>query len=280
MNAFDIAVNVGNKWQFYDVTNPAVPGGQLRWQEQGVYALIDSKNPEMVQTPMLSASQSAINRMGTLSISEDGTLEGKVRELLSGNFASMWRERNRYTNDEQREERLNEELKQRFADFTASGTKFTASPDASKPVSIVYHIVVRNFAQRTGKRLFVQPDYFSAGVGSRFSESTRYNHIYFEFPWSEVDNIRLKVPVGFELDHADAPSGVNMPPTCVYAVHIAMDKTNNQLIYDRHLTFGDKQMLMFDQKVYPALKKVFDTIHEADNHMLTLKTTETASANQ
>jgi hypothetical protein len=279
LNSFDIAVKAGDKWRFYDVANPALPGGQLRWQEQGVYALVtDGKHPEMIQTPILGAAENMERRLANLTLSEDGTLEGDIREMKFGNYASEWREQNRYTNDAEREQDLKDELKERFADFSLSKVKFTASADASKPVGIVYHVVVPNYTQRTGKRLFLRPDYFASGFGSFFTESTRHNNVYFQFPWSEFDTIELKLPAGFVLDHADAPAGVKAPPTCVYTVRIALDKANNRLQYERHLTFGDRDLLMFSKDVYPTLKKVFDTIHESDNHMLTLKAADIASA--
>lgn len=237
LNAVDAVVNVGGKWLFYDVTNPAVPGGQLRWQEQGVYALIeDDKHPEMVLTPMLAAAQNMKRRIAVLSLSEDGTLEGDVRVMRFGSYASEWREHNRDTNDAQREQELRNELKERFADFSLTNAGFHAPADAANPVGITYHIVIPHYAQRTGKRLFVQPDYFAAGYGSVFTESTRHNHIYFEFPWSEADTVQVKLPAGFELDHADAPGAIHVRPSCDYTVTITLDKTNRLLDYERRAT--------------------------------------------
>jgi hypothetical protein len=279
LNSFDAAVKVGGKWRFYDVANPALPGGQLRWQEQGVYALIDDdKQPEILLTPMLTAHENMKRRIAILSLSEDGTLEGDIRLIRFGSYASGWRERNRDTNEAQREQELRDELKERFADFSVTKAAFSASADASTPVGLTYHIVIPHYAQRTGKRLFVQPDYFAAGYGSLFPDSTRHNHIYFEFPWSEVDTVELKLPGGFELDHADAPAGIHAPPTCDYTVVIALDKANRLLRYERRLTFGDKDLLVIDRKGYPALKQLFDATHEGDNHVLTLKAAETSAA--
>jgi hypothetical protein len=137
--------------------------------------------------------------------------------------------------------------------------------------------VVRNYAPRTGKRLFVQPNYFSSGFGSRFPEGTRHNSVYFRYPWGELDSIDLTLPAGFELDHGDSPAPINIPPTVKYVVRIGFDKAHNLVQYRRQFIFGDKDMLFFEAKVYPNLKKVFDTIHEADNHMLTFKS-EAATA--
>jgi hypothetical protein len=279
LNSLDAVVNVGGKWKFYDVTNPALPGGQLRWEEQGVYALItDNKNPELVQTPMLTSKENSKNRVATFKISEDGVLEGDVREILFGNEASVWRERHRHTNQTQREDEIREDLKHRFADFDLSNIHVSASPDPAKPVGFTYHLVVRNYAQRTGKRLFVQPDFFASGYASRFPEATRYNDVYFEYPWSELDSVDLTIPAGFVLDHGDAPMGVNVPPNCTYSVKIGFDKAHNAIQYRRQFVFGTETLLLFDTKIYPALKKVFDTVHESDNHMLTFKAETPAAA--
>lgn len=273
LNAFDAAVKVGGSWKFYDVANQAVPGGTLRWQEQGVFALVlDPKEPEIVTTPMLTAQESSASRLATFKVSEEGVLEGDVRQILSGNQAIEWRERNRNTNDTQREEAIKDHLKQRFADFDVTNIEVTADPNPALPVGITYHLLVRTYAQRTGKRLFVQPSYFAFGLNSRFPEATRYNDVYFEYPWSESDSVDITLPPGFELDHGDAPAGVNIPATCVYSVQIGLDKAHNQIQYRRKLIFGDKTMVMFDVKNYPVLKQVFDRMHESDNHMLTFKT--------
>ena len=271
LNAFDIAVNVNGNWKFYDVTNPSVAPGQLRWQEQGVYALItDPKDPEMVITPMLTAQDTTKNRVATFKLAEDGVLEGDVREILFGNMAIGWREENRHTNDTQREEELRNELKRRFSDFDVSDVKFTANPDPSKPVGVHYHIVVRNYAQRTGKRLFVQPNYFMQGFVSRFPEASRHNNIYFPYPWGELDSVDITLPAGFQLDHGDAPGPINVA-NFKYVVKIGYDNVHGLIQYRRQFAFGGKDLLFFDTKAYPTMKALFDTMHDSDNHLLTFK---------
>jgi hypothetical protein len=261
------------------VANPALPGGQLRWQEQGVQALIaDGKHPEMVQTPMLSAAESQTQRVGTLSLQEDGTLEGDIREIRFGNAASEWRERNRFRNDAEREEELKDELKRRFADFSVSRIKFAVPPDVSIPVGLTYHVVVPGYAQRTGKRLIVRVNYFGSSFGSQLPQGTRHNHIYFDYPWSELDTVDLKIPAGFELDHADAPANITAPPTCTYVVRMSFTKSKNTLSYSRQLTFGDKGLLLFDKRSYPDMKTLFEGIHASDEHMVTLKAQDVASS--
>jgi hypothetical protein len=45
LNATIVAVTVGGEWKFYDVTDHAIPPGQLPWAMQGVNALITGPRP-------------------------------------------------------------------------------------------------------------------------------------------------------------------------------------------------------------------------------------------
>lgn len=278
LDSEDIAVKVNGSWKFYDVMDHSVPPGQLAWQEQGVFALIaDPKEPEFVQTPLLSSKNSALQRIGNFTLSLDGDLEGDIREIYSGNKAAEWRRRFGEANDAEREDALREDLKARFAEFELTDAKFHVPLEVDKGVSVVYRIKVQGYAQRTGKRLFLIPAFFEAGEGSRFTQETRQQSIYFDYPWSETDIIDLQVPEGYHLDHGDAPAEVAFLPIGTYKVSIAVTKTN-KLLYQRDLVFGSNQMLLFDARAYPVLKQVFDKVHAADGHMLTLKAATEASA--
>ena len=274
-----VAVNLNGAWRFYDVNTDALAAGQLRWQHQGVSALIDdSKEPEFVKTPILSAKQTQVQKLATLTLSEDGTLEGDVREILTGNKAMAWREEWAHANEAEREDALHEQMKQRFAQFELTNVKYTSLPDANKPVGWSYHIVVPGYAQRTGKRIFITPNFFSAGLAARFPSTERHQPIYFEYPWSESVMITLNLPAGFELDHPDFPGGYNFPPMGSYILHITGGK--QQISYNRLFTFGGEDFLALTADSYPALKTVFDKAHESDNKVLTLKASGQAGPGQ
>jgi hypothetical protein len=87
----------------------------------------------------------------------------------------------------------------------------------------------------------------------------------------------LQLPEGYQLDHGDAPAVVNLPPSVTYSVKMSITKTN-KLLYERRLTLGSNSVPVFEAKYYPTLKKIFDQIHEGDNHMLTLKSEAPVSA--
>jgi hypothetical protein len=45
--------------------------------------------------------------------------------------------------------------------------------DPSKPLVYQYKIRIPNYAQKTGKRLFLQPGFFEYGAAPMFSTATR-----------------------------------------------------------------------------------------------------------
>ena len=281
LNNADAAVSVDGKWKFYDVSDPWAPPGTLTWPEQGVYALLlDSKNSEWVQTPLLTSDDTKKQRIADLKLSADGDVEGDIRELYWGNEAIAWRIQHARQNDAEREEFIRERLKERFVDFEATNIKVTLSPNTRLPVGVSYHLHVKGYAQRTGKRIFLHPGFFTAGQRAYFTEATRNNVVYFDYPWSETDSVDIHLPVGFELDHPERPAPLNFPPVGKYVANISIVKADNTLLYRRGFVFGNSAVPEFDPKTYNTLKSVFDQVHTNDEHMITLKVADTQPAAQ
>jgi hypothetical protein len=131
---------------------------------------------------------------------------------------------------------------------------------------------IPGYAQRTGKRLFLQPGFFELGVKSLFSSGTRTHPIHFAYPWSEEDAVDIELPKGFALDNADLPAAVS-DPSNIGSLKISMnfDKTTNTLRYRRDFYFGKGGGILFPVEAYPGLKNLFDYFYKADSHIVTLR---------
>ncbi len=153
--------------------------------------------------------------------------------------------------------------------------------DPVKPFVYAFHIRVPGYAQRTGKRLFLQPAFFERGRGALFTSADRKNMVYFNYPWSEQDDVEFELPTGFALDNADAPAPFAAGAICKYDVALAVTKDRRQLVYRRKFFFGGGgNGLLFPATSYPQLKLLFDMLHKSDDHTITLKqgaATETTS---
>ena len=140
--------------------------------------------------------------------------------------------------------------------------------DPAKPFIYKYHIRVPAYAQRTGKRLFLQPAFFQRGLAAPFSASERKHQIYFHYSWMEKDLVTIGLPAGFVLDHAEQPMPFNAQNVAKYEVKIGVVGKGEALQLTRTFTFDG---LIFPVQSYTGLKQVFDALHDADNHTITLK---------
>jgi hypothetical protein len=236
----------------------------------------DPKDPVWVRTPITPAEQSSTARIAQFTLSPEGTLEGDVRVILGGHSALTWRARYGSQTPEERLDNFRRRTTARFSDAHLSNEKFTFPDDPAKGAGYTYHIVIPGFAQRTGKRLFFAPAVFESEARPIFSEAKREYPICFDYPWSEIDNIRIKLPDGYELDHAEQPPSFNFG-SGAYNLHIAVSSAH-EIVYQRSFSFGSNGMLIFGVDAYPQLKAIFDRIHESDTHMLTLKVQQAPSA--
>ena len=267
----NIAVKIDEEWQFFDPGLPYISKGMLRWQEEGVDALLVSDTPTWVKTPLTAADKSKEKHVADLRLDENGTLEGDVTVEFTGHLAVERKNFNGDDSPEQREENLKESVKSRLSSAELTNIVIENATDSSKPFVYKYHVRVPEYAQRTGKRLFFQPGYFQKGVSALFSAGTRTYPIYFHFPWSEEDKITITLPKGYALDNADRPAPVVAGAVCKHQINMGVTKDEKTLIYSRTFFFGGNDAVLFPVKTYEPLKQLFDAIHKADNHMITLK---------
>ncbi len=272
IQAYDIAVKVGDQWRFYDPASTYVPLGMLRWQEEAQDALLsDPKEPIWLRTPLSPPDKSKVKRSAKFTLSDDGTLEGDAEIEYYGHLAAYHKEWDDDDSPAQREETLRASVKKQMTTADVSAIKIENVTDPLKPFIYRYHVRVPGYAQRTGKRLFLQPEFFQHGLEPLFSGSERKYPVYFSYPWSEEDVVTIELPVGFSLDNADAPQPFSAIPVGDYKPSIGVTKDGRTMIYRRKFFFGGQDTIVFPVSSYARLKGYFDAIHQADNHTVTLK---------
>jgi hypothetical protein len=243
------------------------------WHEEDSYALlVGDKNSLWERTPLSDHSKSLTKRIGKFSLLEDGTLEGDVRVELNGHPAISYRLENYDESAGKLEENLKDEIKRSLSTAEISEIKIENLSDSSKPVIHQYKVRVPSYAQKTGKRLFIQPGFFEYGSEPLFSSSTRKYDIFFRYPWSENDTVDIKLPAGYDLDSAESP-GVTADPSKIGSLDIRMgfDKASNALVYERKFHFGGGGTVVFPVGSYTPLKNLFDMFQKSEAHTITLK---------
>jgi Domain of Unknown Function with PDB structure (DUF3857) len=268
-----IAVKVGKDWKFYNPGVSYLPYGKLVWYEEDVWALLVGENSNAWQkTPFTDEKTSVSLRNADAKITEDGTLEAKIRVEFSGQEALVYRLENYDKSVSKQEDDLKQEILNQIKTAEISNLAISNLSDTSKPIVYTYDLKVPNYAQKTGKRLFVQPGIFEFGNQPLFSAAERKYDVAFSYPWSEIDKIVIKLPEGFSLDNADAPSDIADPEKIgSLAIAMSIDKSKNILKYNRSFHFGRGGNLVFPVTAYKLVKNMFDEFHKANSHVITLK---------
>jgi hypothetical protein len=274
IRTYDIAVKVDGQWRFYDPASTYVPFGMLRWQEEGQQALLsDPKEPTFVVTPLSGPEKSLERRTGKFRLLEDGTLEGDVRIEYTGHLAATYKEANDEDTPAEQEETLKNRFKGRLGAVELTDIKVENARDPFKPFAYSFRVRVPGYAQRTGKRLFLQPAFFQKGLGPLFPTAGRRHAVYFHYAWSEEDSVEISLPEGFALDNADSPAPFTADTLSKYEPSAAITKDGRTLVYKRKFYFGrgGGQPMLYPVTSYPALKQYFDEVSKRDGHTIALK---------
>lgn len=281
LNGYNVAVLLDGQWRFFDPASKYVPFGMLRWQEEGEKTLIpDPKEAIWVQTPISEPQKSLMKRTAKLTLAEDGTLEGDVQIEFTGQLANEKKEEIDEDSQAKREESLTDEVKAQLSSAELTKVQIENVTDPMKPLIHAYHIRVPGYAQRTGKRLFLQPAFFQRGIKPLFSDSARQYPVYFHYPWLEEDEVTIELPAGFSLDNADAPAPFSGGPVGEYKATIGITKDGRTLHFKRSFFFGGGGNILFPVGAYPQLKNFFDVLNTQDSHTITLKQSAATAVSQ
>ena len=272
-----IAVRTGHDGLIY--LNPGVPFlpfGKLFWYQEGVYAILTSESSYAWKKIALSNyDKSPAKRDGKFKLLEDGTLEGTVRIEYEGHRAISRRQAEFQNSPEKREENVKNEIKERMSTAEISDFRIENFDDAAKPLIYSYKVRIPNYAQKTGKRMFIQPGFFEYGEKPLFSSAKRVHPIYFSYAWQDEDSIDIELPKGFVVENSDPPGDViENQKVGELKISIWFDKAANTMKYKRKFYFGGGENLLFPLKAYEPLKFLFDNFHKADMHTVTLKQSE------
>ncbi|HEV2689815.1 MAG TPA: hypothetical protein VGV35_14735, partial [Bryobacteraceae bacterium] len=171
----------------------------------------------------------------------------------------------------QQEEDWKKSLQSRLSSAEMSEFSIRDVTDPAKPVVVQHKVTVPGYATRTGRRILLQPAFFERNVGPRFTESARKWDIYFNYGWSEEDEVTITLPDGWELDQPGAPQSSKFDPVGSYIIEVRRTTDGRSVIYKRHFDWGLKGNILIPVASYPQMKKIFDFVQEQDSYTISLK---------
>ena len=258
-------------WVAVDPANEQSADGSLRWFYENQELLVADPNELVsVKTVFNPPAAAKKRRVGRFRLLEDGTLEGECRLEYTGHWAEIIREEEDQDAPAEREKALRELVTRRLPGAELSDIRIESVADPAQPYANAYKVRVPGYAQRTGARLFFQPSVFQKGIEAMFPGEQRSSPVYFEFPWTEEDDISIELPPGFALEQPNRPGPIDAGPV-KFEMWVGTEDAWRHLLVKRSLVVGLKDTTFFPVASYPAVRKFFSTVHENDGHTLVLR---------
>lgn len=271
-NRFVAISSSGQDYRYYNPGIPYLPPGMLDWDEQAQPALVaDPKSPKLVMLPATKAEQSSTKRKADLTLSEDGTVRGTVTQAYFGHFGVREKMNLGEMSEGSREEDYKKRLESRYAGAKINNLKLQNANAVSGPLLVSYEIELPNFAQRTGKRLFLPAGFFQLGDKPLFSAPNRKLPIVFRHAYTEEDEVNIRFPETFTLDNAEMPGEIRIADVGDYSFTAKIANAEPLLMMKRKFVWGKNGVLFYDASAYPAMKSAWDKLHNANMATLTLK---------
>jgi hypothetical protein len=270
-----VLVKLNGKDAYFDPGAAFTPFGLLTWTETGVKGLrLDKDGGTWITTTLPDASLSRIGRVGKLTLSDRGDLEGTLTVTYTGLEAMYHRREERHADEVARKKYLEERVTSAIG--AAAEAELTNKPDwtsSEAPLIAEFSLKIPGWASNAGRRAMIPAAIFTAGEKGLFEHANRVHPIYFEYPNEKADDVTIELPAGWAVS--------SVPPEQNEDGHIIVydlkvEKNPETLRLTRKLT---NNILLLPQQAYPDLRSFFQAVRNNDELQIVLQPGEIHASN-
>ena len=274
IESYEVGLQVDGRWQGFDPATRYLPWDMVPWDEEAQRALLCQRDSSrFVDTSVGGPERSCVTRTGTLTLAEDGSVEGDLTLSFGGHWNGTLREAFEGVASADFDSTLIEEASWTDLGVRISGAELVRGNDERAPLQVKCHLRLPGFAMVTGKRILLEPAVLEARKRPLFTAGTRRYPVYFPHAWSERDSLRLRLPEGWTIETVDTPRPVRAPGVAAYESQIRVDDDGRALFFQRSLSVGEAGALLFPVSQYAGIKSLFDMVHERDQATVTMTRT-------
>ena len=275
LNANVVLVKLTGKDLYFDPGAAFTPYGMLTWFETGVTGLrLDKDGGTWIRTTLPQASESRIERVGNLKLSDTGDLEGKLTITYIGLEAMYHRLEERHADEVARKKFLEERVTSQIG--SAAEAELTNKPDwagSETPLVAEFNLKIPGWAANAGKKVMIPAAIFTAGEKGVFEHANRVHPIYFEYPHEKADDITVELPPGWQVSSAPTPQNQDGH---IVLYTLKVDQSAGTLRLTRKLTID---VMFLEQKYYTALRNFFQAVRTGDAEQIVLQPGEIHASN-
>jgi len=269
-------VVVDGKDQYFDPGQRYCPYGHLAWKHTETGGVRQTDNgSELAATPGEPYTASRLQRVANLKMDEHGEVTGDVTMAWTGAPALNWR--HSYLRGDATS--LNNDLRTSMEHLLPNGmevkvTSIQNVEDYEKQLIVSYSIKGA-IASSTGKRLILPGDIFVTNSKPTFSHEKREEPVFFDYPHSVLDAVRINFPAGFAIE--SLPTEEQLPLLKFAAYVLKTESTPTSFTLRRELDLGN---IFYKTEEFPDLRSFYNKLEAKDKEPVVLKAaTPVAGAN-
>ncbi|MBV9495763.1 MAG: DUF3857 and transglutaminase domain-containing protein [Acidobacteria bacterium] len=251
----------------FDPTDSTTPLGQLPTylQENRLLIVADDGTGELVDVPAHPADATHLAITAKMALTQDGMLDGDVREVRTGFLASRARWELQTMSESERKQWLERRLGYHLSQFSAKDFAIENLDDVTKDLVLRYHVTAPSYAKRAAGMLLVRPRILGRKAEAVVDLKERTNAYVLDGPSLETDDIEIALPANLVADELPEGAAITSPAVS-YTSAAKMD--GNVLHYNREYKVS-RFTVPLDG--IPELNKVFTRILADERSSAVLK---------
>ena len=267
-------VHLDGKDVFLDPGTRYAPYGLLNWRYTDCSGIRQAaKGTEFAQSPMPAYMEALTKRVLRVALKEDGTGEGSMAVLFGGQEALIRREDASKTDDEGRKKLLEDEVRS----WLPGGAQVTLTKapqwNTIESPLIAEFKISTPLAISAGHRWTIPVNLLEVNETPMFPHAERVNHVYLNYPFREIDDVGITVPVSMSVE--------TLPQSEEIKLDYALCKTQRsqkgqQIIAQRDFVIADMAIPVAE---YRQLKTFYDKVKSVDEEQAVLKGNASAKIN-
>ena len=263
-------VTVDGKERFFDPGQRYCAYGHLAWETTMVGGLLGLRQTDggtdFAGTPGENYTTTKTTRIGDLSIDESGEVKGALSLTYTGSAALRWRQRALRGDEESLKHGLRTSVEEMLPKTMEVKVKSVDNlTDYEKP--LVANFEVKGaLGTPTGKRMILPADVFLAETVSTFPHEKRELPVYFSYPQTIVDAVRIKFPATMSLEATPTETKVKFQDVGMYSM--TAKPAADSITVQRSYLFNTVLIL---NKDYSDLRNFYSQMETKDKESVVLK---------
>lgn len=264
MNYVIACAEINDKKYLMDATDPYCPIGILPFRclnDKG--RLITETGSDWINLDPSKGSKIAI--MSNLSLTEEGTLKGKVTEAFYDYESVDIRKKISNNTDA-----YSEKIESTYEDWNITDVEYKNLDDRNNPVQISYMAEIENAANMEGERIYFNPILKYKTSENPFKLEQREYPVNYGYPINVTYLLILNLPTNFILEEQPKSSKITLPNNGGEYLY-QISQANNKLMIRYIFSTEKSQYLASD---YEFLKEFYNQVIAKEKQILVLKKVE------